>query len=197
MYDFFEKISRYYIILASRSPRRQQLLHELGLHFEIMLKETEESYPSDLLPAQIALYLAELKSAAFTDTELPDNFLLITADTTVCLNGNILGKPDNFDHARQILQQLSGNKHTVITGVSLRTRNRKHSFYAESDVYFRKLSDDEICYYIEKYQPYDKAGAYGVQEWIGYTAIEKINGSFYNVMGLPVQKLYVELQSFC
>lgn len=196
MFQFFEKLKSYHIVLASGSPRRQQLLRELGVPYHVILKPTEESYPDNLQREEIALYLAEQKANVFDFSELPCNTLLITADTIVCLDDKVLGKPQDFQEAEGMLQQLSGQKHTVITGVSLKTKDKQHSFYATTEVFFRKLNIDEIRYYIEKYQPYDKAGSYGVQEWIGYTAIERIEGSFYNVMGLPMQRLYVELVNF-
>lgn len=191
-----DKLKRYRIILASQSPRRQALLKELGLDFEVIANnEIEEAWPQELSKEQIPVYLAELK-AAHIMPEVPENTLLITADTIVWLNGHVIGKPfDNTDAVR-ILKELSGAVHEVITGVCLRTGNRKRTFIASSLVYFARLSDEEINYYVQNYRPYDKAGAYGIQEWIGYIGLEKIEGSYYNVMGMPVQKLYTELKSF-
>lgn len=185
----------YKIILASASPRRRQLMHDAGFQFEVRLKCTEENYPETLAPVDVPEYLARLKATAF-DGEIAADELLITADTIVCLGAKILGKPKNREHAIEILQQLSGQKHTVVTGVCLTTRQKQHTFSSLTDVYFKPLSEDEIVYYVDTYKPFDKAGAYGIQEWIGYIGITRINGSFYNVMGLPVQKLYENLNSF-
>lgn len=185
----------YKIILASASPRRQQLMRDAGFEFEIRLKETEEIYPETLVSTEVPVYLSRLKAAAFAD-EIQEGELLITADTVVCLGAKILGKPKNKEHAIEILHQLSGQKHTVVTGVCLTTRHKQQTFSSFTDVYFKELTEDEIVYYIDRYKPFDKAGAYGIQEWIGYIGIKWIDGSFYNVMGLPVQQLYTTLQSF-
>lgn len=185
----------YKIILASASPRRQQLMRDAGFEFEIRLKETEEIYPETLVSTEVPVYLSRLKAAAFAD-EIQESELLITADTVVCLGAKILGKPKNREHAVEILHQLSGQKHTVVTGVCLTTRHKQQTFSSFTDVYFKELTEDEIVYYIDRYKPFDKAGAYGIQEWIGYIGIKRIDGSFYNVMGLPVQQLYTTLQSF-
>lgn len=185
----------YKIILASASPRRQQLMRDAGFEFEIRLKNTEEIYPGTLAPVEVPEYLSRLKAAAFA-AEIQDDELLITADTVVCLGAKVLGKPDNREHAIEILRQLSGQKHTVVTGVCLTTRHRQQSFSSFTDVYFKELTEEEIVYYIDHYKPFDKAGAYAIQEWIGYIGIKRIDGSFYNVMGLPVQQLYTTLQSF-
>ena len=190
-----EKIKNYNIILASQSPRRQMLLKGLDIHFEIKLKDTDEIYPQHLKKEKIALYLSELKASAF-ENELDDKTLVITADTIVWINDKVLNKPKDFNDAVNILKQLSGNMHEVITGVCLKTKEKTHSFYALTKVYFKKLSEKEIEYYISNYKPYDKAGAYGAQEWIGYVAIEKIEGSYFNVMGLPTRMLYDELMKF-
>jgi septum formation protein len=190
-----EKLKDYRVILASQSPRRQLLLKGLDIPFEVKLKPTEEIFPPQLKREEIALYLSELKAAAF-DNELDDKTLLITADTIVWINNRLLGKPKNHDDAVDILQQLSGNMHEVITGICLKTNKKSHSFYALTNVYFKKLSLREIEYYITNYQPWDKAGAYGAQEWIGYVAIERIEGSYFNVMGLPTRMLYEELLKF-
>lgn len=185
----------YKIILASASPRRQQLMHDAGFQFEVRLKCTEETYPETLVPVDVPEYLARLKAAAF-DGQIAADELLITADTIVCLDAKILGKPKNREHAIEILRQLSGQKHTVVTGVCLTTRQKQQTFSSLTDVYFKPLSEEEIIFYIDTYKPFDKAGAYGIQEWIGYIGITRIDGSFYNVMGLPVQKLYEQLQNF-
>ncbi len=192
----FEKINKYSIILASSSPRRQSLLRDLGLGFEVKTKAVEEVYPVHLKGKQIALYLAELKSKAFADDEITESTILITADTIVCLDDHVLGKPLDYEDAFRIIKRLSGKAHEVISGVCLRSKEKTVSFSASTEVYFKELSEDEIHHYIQHYKPYDKAGSYAIQEWIGYIGIERINGSFYNVMGLPVQKLYEELLRF-
>ncbi len=193
--NFLYNLDKYRIILASQSPRRQKLLKELNIDFEIKIKEVDEICPSHLKREEIALYLAELKASAFNE-ELDDNDFLITADTIVWLNETLLGKPENYNHAVTMLETLSGNKHTVYTGVCLKSREKTKLFSASTDVYFRKLSAEEIRYYLETYKPFDKAGSYGIQEWIGFVGIERINGSYFNVMGLPIQKLYDELKRF-
>jgi septum formation protein len=190
-----EKFKDYHIILASRSPRRHLLLKGLDIPFEVKIKDVEEIYPSHLKREEIALHLCELKASAFED-ELKENTLVITADTIVWINDKVLNKPKDFNDAVDILSQLSGNIHEVITGVCLQTKNKKRSFYALTKVYFKKLSPEEIAFYVENYKPYDKAGAYGAQEWIGYVAIERIEGSYFNVMGLPTSMLYDELMKF-
>lgn len=184
-----------HIILASSSPRRQQLMKEAGIAFEVRTKDTDEVYPPELKVEVIPVYLAQLKAAAFKG-ELKATDLLITADTIVSLHGRMIGKPHDRADAIRILNELSGNKHTVITGLCLTTAFEQKSIPVFTDVYFRKLDEGEIVYYVDKYKPFDKAGAYGIQEWIGYVGIERIDGSFYNVMGLPVQTLYRELKAF-
>lgn len=184
------------LILASRSPRRQMLLDGLDVSFEIKVKNTKEVYPKDLPVEEVPIYLSILKSKAFDITKLYDNDIVITADTIVVLDGKIIGKPKSKKEAIKIIQSLSGNKHTVITGVCLTSNKKQVTFSAKSTVYFREISTEDIEYYVEEYSPMDKAGAYGIQEWIGYIAIEKIEGSFYNVMGLPTQMLYEELLKF-
>ena len=184
-----------HIILASSSPRRQQLMKEAGIAFEVRTKNTDEVYPSELKVEDIPVYLAQLKAAAFKG-ELKATDLLITADTIVSLHGQRIGKPHDRADAIRILSGLSGNKHTVITGLCLTTACEQKSIPVFTDVYFRNLDKEEIIYYVDKYKPFDKAGAYGIQEWIGYVGIERIDGSFYNVMGLPVQTLYRELKAF-
>ena len=193
---FIPNIQDYKIILASQSPRRHYLLKEIGLEFEIKLKEfVEESYPDDLVKEEIPLFIAKKKAAVFNG-ELSDNEILITADTIVWLNGKVLQKPKNQEDAIKILQEISGECHQVYTGVCIKSVNKQACFTACTDVYFKKLTYAEIDYYIRHFQPMDKAGAYGIQEWIGYIGVEKINGSFFNVMGLPIQKLYSELDDF-
>lgn len=195
IFDTKKMTPEYNIILASKSPRRQELLKKLEINFKIKTNPVEENYPSHLKNEEIALYLAELKAESFSK-ELKINDLVITADTIVCIENEVLGKPKNKQSAKEMLKKLSGNKHTVYTGVCLKTTKRTHSFWASTEVYFRPLKTEEIDYYLSNYEPYDKAGAYGIQEWIGYIGIEKIEGSYFNVMGLPTQKLYDELQKF-
>lgn len=195
----FENLKRYELLLASKSPRRQYLLKELGLDFEVRTKEVDESFPDNLKAQEIPLYLCEKKANAF-DEELNDNTIVITADTIVWLpqTNEVLNKPENFDDAVRMLQLLSGKMHEVYTGVCLKskTKTKTKSFYALTKVYFKEISQEEIEFYIKNYNPYDKAGAYGAQEYIGYIAIEKIEGTYFNVMGLPVKELYEELLKF-
>lgn len=182
------------LILASGSPRRQQLLKEAGIYFSIKVKDTKEIYPSTVPPEEVPLYLAKLKAHAFRE-EITDETIL-TADTVVIIEGEILGKPANEEEATHMLKRLSGNVHEVITGVCIYNKNKEVSFKDMSEVYFKKLSDEDIFSYVRKYKPFDKAGAYGIQEWIGLIGIEKINGSYFNVMGLPVHKVVEELRKF-
>ena len=186
------------IILASKSPRRIELMQQIGLQFTVQLSiETDEVYPPHLQCEEIPLFLARLKADAFLRTfTIPDRTIVITADTIVWINNRLLGKPAGRQEAIDMLEILSGNMHQVYTGVCLTTICKRQTFFSESKVFFRKLTHDEITFYVDRYQPYDKAGAYGIQEWIGYVGIEKIEGSYYNVMGLPIQKLYSELCSF-
>jgi len=187
-------LENYHIVLASNSPRRRELLAGLGLDFEVnVVKGIDESYPDSLPVEQIAEYIAEKKSEAYP---LSPAELLITADTIVVAQGAVLGKPKDAADARRMLRMLSGQTHHVITGVCLATRERRSRFSSVTEVTFAKLTDEEIDYYISNYQPYDKAGSYGIQEWIGYIGVEGIRGSFYNVMGLPVQRIYQELKKF-
>lgn len=188
--------SGFHIILASQSPRRQFLLHEVGLNFEVIVKPTEEDYPAHLQGEEIALFVSRHKAMQFDFADLPEKALVITADTTVWLNGEVINKPAGLSEAKAMLRKLSGNKHMVSTGVCFRTVERFHTFFVNTDVWFRELTDEEIEYYVDKYKPLDKAGAYGVQEWIGYVGVERIEGSYFNVMGLPVQRVYVELKKF-
>ena len=187
-------LKNYRLILASASPRRRELLTSCDLDFTLAEKfECEECYPADLEADRVAEYLSQLKSNAYPHT-LATNDILLTADTVVIVGGEILGKPKDSADAERMLKMLSGATHKVVTGVTLRTAKQTISFSAESSVTFRTLEAEEIAYYIEKYRPLDKAGAYGIQEWIGYIGIEGIKGSFYNVMGLPVQRLYQALK---
>ncbi|MCD4681484.1 MAG: Maf family nucleotide pyrophosphatase [Bacteroidales bacterium] len=190
-----DKLKNTKIILASASPRRHNLFREMGLDFEVQIRDTIESYPDDLRAEQIPLYLCRKKADAFVSEELK-NTILITADTIVWLDSEVLSKPVTSSDAEITLGKLSGKKHEVITAVCIKSENKLNTFYSSTDVYFKDLSLDEIKYYIEFYKPFDKAGAYGIQEWIGYTGIYRIEGSYFNVMGLPTQKLYEELLKF-
>lgn len=192
---FLQNLEHYEVILASKSPRRQQLLTDLGLKFTVQSTDVPEEFPAGLAMTEIPVFLAELKAEAFRPY-LKNNQLVITADTIVWLDGEVLGKPTDYEDGFRMLKGLSGKKHEVITGVCLLSTEKKVSFYALTDVWFKSLSDEEIHYYLENYRPYDKAGAYGIQEWIGYVAINRIEGSFYNVMGLPIQSLYEHLKTF-
>ena len=185
-------LKSYKIILASKSPRRRELLSNLGIDFEIVTLDTDESYPATMPVDEVAAYLALKKAEPFTAEKYPSH-LIITADTIVCIENEILGKPESREHAFEMLQKLSGNDHKVITGVCLSSPNLKKCFTSTTTVHFKTLSSNEIEYYIYNYKPFDKAGAYGIQEWIGFVAVERIEGSYFNVMGLPVQKLYEEL----
>ncbi len=189
-------LKKYNIVLASKSPRRRQLLEEMDIDFEVRTKNVDESFPENLIKEQVAIYLCEKKAAAFTHAEIGDNDLIITADTIVCLNEKIFNKPGDRAHAIKMLEELSRKKHEVITGVCLRTREKQVSFCVTTDVYFKNFTTEEITFYVEKYKPFDKAGAYGIQEWIGHIGIEKIEGSYFNVMGLPTARLYKALMDF-
>lgn len=189
-----DTLKNYRLILASASPRRRELLASCDLNFTLADKfECEECYPADLAIERVAEYLSQLKSNAYPHA-LGEKDILLTADTVVILGDRILGKPHSEAEAVEMIASLSGATHKVITGVTLRTADQTFTFSAESLVTFRTIDEEEIRYYVEKYRPLDKAGAYGIQEWIGYTAIERIEGSFYNVMGLPVQRLYTALK---
>jgi len=189
-------LKKYHIILASKSPRRQELLRGMGVDFEILTKETPENYPADLPLDEVPKYLSLQKSQAFSDKELPGDYLLITSDTVVICEGEILGKPKDREDAMRMLQLLSDKTHHVVTGVTVRSAEKTMSFAVRSNVTFAQLDEEEIDYYIEHCKPFDKAGAYGIQEWIGYVGISGLEGSFYNVMGLPTRKLYQCLKSF-
>lgn len=183
------------LLLASNSPRRRELLAGLDIPMEIVkLKDIEETHPEDLQAGDIPLYIARLKMSAY-DLPLKDGEVLITADTVVWLDGLLLEKPHSEEEARAMLHKLSGKTHQVFTAVCLKTANKTTDFVCQSDVTFANLTDEQIRYYVEKYKPFDKAGAYGIQEWIGYVGIESIKGSYFNVMGLPVQRLYSALQT--
>jgi septum formation protein len=181
------------LVLGSKSPRRQSLLKEAGFSFELRLADTDEAFPASLKGESVPAYLAALKSDHIT---ISGKECLVTADTVVCCDDAILNKPADTAEAREMLKLLSGRTHWVHTGVCLRQGAKKHVFAESTEVYFRHLHSDEIDYYIKHYQPFDKAGAYGIQEWIGYVGVERIEGCFYNVMGFPVSRFVVELRQF-
>ena len=188
-----EKLKEYNVILASKSPRRQQFFKELDIDFTVQLKEVEEIYPPELKGTEITDFLADLKSKAYTN--LSEKDLLITSDTIVWLDEIALGKPKNAEDAFKMLKSLSGKKHKVITSISVKSKVYHKIINDITTVTFKELSDNEINYYITNYKPFDKAGAYGIQEWIGFIAIDKLEGSYFNVVGLPVHKLYKELMN--
>ncbi len=192
-----DNLNKYKVILASNSPRRRELLAGLGIRFDVrVLPDIDEGYPAgELATADIPKYIAEKKAEA-NRSQMAADELLITADTVVIVDDIVLGKPADADEARRMLHRLSGKTHQVITGVCLATADRKRVFSVSTDVTFKVLTDAEIDYYISEYRPYDKAGAYGIQEWIGYIGVTALNGSYFNVMGLPVQRIYTELLSF-
>lgn len=188
-----QNLDNYKIILASQSPRRQELLHGLHLQFEVEIIDVDEDFPLQLVGVDIPMYIAEKKANAYKN-QMEENTLLITADTIVWHEGKVLGKPVDEIDAKRMLQMLSGKTHQVITGVCISTLKRRKTFHVISEVRFAKLTEGEIDYYLKNFNPYDKAGSYGVQEWIGYVGVEHINGSYFNVMGLPIQRLYHELK---
>lgn len=191
-----DNLSKYKIILASNSPRRKELLGGLGLTFEVKtLPGIDESYPSGLTGEEIPMHISFKKAQAY-DNKLTDDVLLITADTIVYLNGLVLGKPVDEADAIDMLTRLSGCTHEVITGVTIKTNQKAKSFSVVSKVTFASLTAEEIRYYVQHYKPYDKAGAYGIQEWIGFVGVQSLEGSYFNVMGLPIQRLYQELKEF-
>lgn len=183
------------LLLASKLPRRRQLLAETGLPVECVSIDVDEHIDSPLPPADVAEHLARRKAAAFPQDKIGDDCILVAADTTVVLDGHVMGKPANRDEALAMLHSLAGRQHTVYTGVCLRSHNDEVSFTESTEVHFRQLTDEEIAHYVDTYKPYDKAGAYGIQEWIGMVGIERIEGCYYNVMGLPVARLYETLCS--
>ena len=189
-------LKKYHIILASKSPRRQELLRGMGVDFEILIKETDESFSPDIPLDEVPKYLSLQKSLAFADDELLADYLLITSDTVVICEDEILGKPKDREDAARMLSLLSGKTHHVVTGVTVRSAEKTESFAVRSNVTFAQLDAEEINYYIEHCKPFDKAGAYGIQEWIGYVGISGLEGSFYNVMGLPTRRLYQVLKGF-
>ena len=198
-----EDLKKYSVVLASNSPRRKELLSGLGVNFSVKtLPDVDESFPDALKGEEIPLFIARKKADAYkmlfssvTSNEVEEPLLVITADTIVWLEDEVLGKPANATEARAMLSKLSGKKHQVITGVCLTTASWQKSFAAVSEVQFSSLTEEEMDYYIQNYCPYDKAGAYGVQEWIGFIGVESIQGSYFNVMGLPIQRLYRELKT--
>lgn len=188
-----ENLKKYSIILASNSPRRKELLEGLGIEYKVKtLPDVDESYPETLIGEQIPLFIARKKAEAYIDT-IEDNELIITADTIVWLDGKVLGKPEDSAHAKEMLASLSGKTHQVMTGVCITTKDIRKEFVSVTDVTFNTLSPEEIDYYVINYKPFDKAGAYGIQEWIGYIGVQSISGSYFNVVGLPIQRLYREL----
>ncbi|MBP5318953.1 MAG: septum formation protein Maf [Paludibacteraceae bacterium] len=190
-----EKLKGWKVVLVSQSPRRRELLAGLEIEFTATSIDTDERYPENLSGAQIPTYIAEQKAAAYQPL-LHDKQLAITADTVVICNDRVLGKPKTREEAVEMLHALQGNTHKVITGVCLLSLQKTRSFHAISEVTFAPLTDEEIAHYIDRYRPFDKAGSYGVQEWIGFIGIEKLVGSYYNVMGLPTHRLYKELKAF-
>jgi septum formation protein len=190
-----DNLKKYRIILASRSPRRQQLLRDMGLKFDVVIRDFTEDYPESLSGEEIAYYLALEKVKTFRN-EISDNEIVITADTIVWCNNRVLGKPADKNEAVRMIRDLSANTHEVITGVCILSAFKERTFTESTKVTFEKLTEEEIAYYVDKYKPFDKAGAYGIQEWIGIAACSRIEGSYFNVVGLPVQKLYKELREF-
>lgn len=190
----FENLQKYHVVLASNSPRRKELLANLGLQFDVRtVSGVDESYPPELRGEEVALHIVDKKAAAYQTTMAPDE-LVITADTIVCVDERVLGKPTDADDARAMLRLLSGRQHHVVTAVGITTAEQTRTFAVTTEVTFAQLSDEVIDHYVEVYRPFDKAGAYGIQEWIGHVGVTSINGSFFNVMGLPVQRLFQELQ---
>lgn len=190
-----DDLNKYRIILASRSPRRQQLLREMGLRFDVVIREFDESYPEHLSGREIAEYISSSKAHSFKE-EISGNEIVITADTVVWCDNQVLGKPVDTDDAVRMLKEISGNTHEVITGVSIFSKWKEITFSESTKVTFEEMSLEEMRHYAEKYKPFDKAGAYGIQEWIGIIGCSHIEGSYFNVVGLPVQRLYKELSHF-
>lgn len=191
-----ENLNKYEIVLASNSPRRKELLQRMGVNFKVRtLFGIDESYPDSLRGEDIVCYISRNKAKAYQSSMAP-NELLITADTIVYVDGEVMGKPKNAEQAKEMLHKLSGKTHQVITGVTIVTAKRTESFGVTSQVKFTNITDEEINFYVDNYLPFDKAGAYGIQEWIGIVAVEEIKGSYFNVVGLPVQRLYQKLKTF-
>ncbi len=195
MKSLADKLKNRHVIVASGSPRRQQFLKDLGIHFEVRLKPIDETFPPTLSAREVPNYLAQLKAKAYLD-ELQPQDILITGDTVVCFDHQILGKPKSKEEAFEMLSKLSGNQHQVISAACLTSTKKTVSVYGKTTVFFKSLTTNEINYYINTFQPFDKAGAYGIQEWIGKIGIEKIEGSFYNVMGMPIAQVYTALKNF-
>lgn len=191
-----ENLKKYNIVLASKSPRRQELLKGIGIEFSVVTKDVDESYSSEMSVYDVAPFLSLKKAKVFNADELPDNYMVITADTVVIVDDRILGKPKDADDAREMLRLISGKKHSVVTGVTVRTDNNIKTFSVVSKVSFETLDQEEIEYYVKTFKPFDKAGSYGIQEWIGYIGVNHVEGSYFNVMGLPTQKLYKMLKTF-
>lgn len=191
-----ENLNKYEIVLASNSPRRKELLQHMGVNFKVRtLFGIDESYPDSLRGEDIVCYISRNKAKAYQSSMAP-NELLITADTIVYVDGEVMGKPKNAEQAKEMLHKLSGKTHQVITGVTIVTAKRTENFGVTSQVKFTNITDEEINFYVDNYLPFDKAGAYGIQEWIGIVAVEEIKGSYFNVVGLPVQRLYQKLKTF-
>ena len=191
-----ENLNKYEIVLASNSPRRKELLQRMGVNFKVRtLFGIDESYPDSLRGEDIVCYISRNKAKAYQSSMAP-NELLITADTIVYVDGEVMGKPKNAEQAKEMLHKLSGKTHQVITGVTIVTAKRTENFGVTSQVKFTNITDEEINFYVDNYLPFDKAGAYGIQEWIGIVAVEEIKGSYINVVGLPVQRLYQKLKTF-
>lgn len=191
-----KNLESYNVILASKSPRRQELLKGMGIDFTVMATDVNESYPTNLPANDVAPYLSCKKANAVDASQLPNNYMVIAADTIVVIDNVILGKPKDEAEAIKMLKTLSGKVHKVVSGVTIRTAERCKTFATVSKVTFNALDNEEIEYYVEKYKPLDKAGAYGIQEWIGYIGVKSVEGSYFNVMGLPTQKLYQMLNDF-
>lgn len=191
-----ENLNKYEIVLASNSPRRKELLQRMGVNFKVRtLFGIDESYPDSLRGEDIVCYISRNKAKAYQSSMAP-NELLITADTIVYVDGEVMGKSKNAEQAKEMLHKLSGKTHQVITGVTIVTAKRTENFGVTSQVKFTNITDEEINFYVDNYLPFDKAGAYGIQEWIGIVAVEEIKGSYFNVVGLPVQRLYQKLKTF-
>lgn len=191
-----ENLNKYEIVLASNSPRRKELLQRMGVNFKVRtLFGIDESYPDSLRGEDIVCYISRNKAKAYQSSMAP-NELLITADTIVYVDGEVMGKPKNAEQAKEMLHKLSGKTHQVITGVTIVTAKRTENFGVTSQVKFTNITDEEINFYVDNYLPFDKAGAYGIQEWIGIVAVEEFKGSYFNVVGLPVQRLYQKLKTF-
>ena len=192
--NMLDNLKKYKVVLASNSPRRKELLSGLGIDYEVKtLPDIDESFPEGLTEVETATYIARAKADVYRNIMQPDE-LIITADTIVWLDGEVMGKPVDEEDARRMLRALSGKTHQVITGVCLMTIDSQKAFATVTDVTFCHLSEEEIDYYVERYRPMDKAGSYGIQEWIGFVGVESISGSYFNVMGLPIQRLYTELK---